>query len=433
MRPLVNSHATTNTKLSLNLIMAFKALRPELDLIYNTAYAAAGLGASPTRRSWWIADSAEACHIINKYNTCDRNENHWRALARHPYMQTGDFEQLYTSLPHDDLITKTRSVIQEAFSARKPPPQGKVIVLKFKDNVATWKHITHNEAGKRNGKEFFTIDMMMDATTVIVENTFFAFGGNIYRQQIGIPMGTNCAGYLAIYLYAYELKFIRQLALACTSIGRLDSITDRAHHTNARKILTAFTFTMRYIDDVHCIHNPYLPHLTYDSQIHQGFHGVYPDCLNLALEDEATSVNFLDLNIHMGINTTITGTAKYVIRTALFDKRQTDVFKGFVFNRFPHITSALTDRAKLGIVVSQFHRFRMIISDYHVFISEMSRVIYAMMNRGYTRRSLVRKFRGVLPMWPNLYHVQHGRRSSNNKVILDVTSSLDALLCSIDP
>ncbi len=56
----------------------------------------------------------------------------------------------------------------------------------------------------------------------------------------------------------------------------------------------------------------------------------------------------------MGINTT-----KSVIRTALHDKRQTDVFKGFVFHRFPHVTSALTDRAKFGIVVSQFHRFRM--------------------------------------------------------------------------
>lgn len=252
-------------------------------------------------------------------------------------------------------------------------------------------------------------------------------------------MGTNCAGYLAnVYLCAYELKLIRQLALACTSIGRLDSITDRAHHTNARKILTAFTFTMRYIDDVRCIHNPYLPHLTYDSQIHQGFHGVYPDCLNLALEDarsyvgeflrlEHTHGHQYDYNWHSQIRH-----SHCPIRQAA-NKRQTDVFKGFVFNRFPHITSALTDRAKLGIVVSQFHRFRRIISDYDVFISEMSQVIYVMMNRGYTRRSLVRKFRGVLRMWPNLYHVQHGRRLSNNRVILDVTSSLDALLCSTDP
>ena len=37
MRPLVNSYAITNTKLSTNLTIAFKALRPELDLIYNTA------------------------------------------------------------------------------------------------------------------------------------------------------------------------------------------------------------------------------------------------------------------------------------------------------------------------------------------------------------------------------------------------------------
>ncbi len=99
------------------------------------------------------------------------------------------------------------------------------------------------------------------------------------------------------------------------------------------------------------------------------------------------------------------GTAKCVIRTALFDKRQTDVLKGIIFNRLPNATRALTNRAKLGIVVSQFHRFRQIISDYDVFISEMSQVIYTMMNRGYTRRSLVKKFRGCDVRIPGMHAV----------------------------
>ena len=79
-------------------------------------------------------------------------------------------------------------------------------------------------------------------------------------------MGTNCAGYLAnVYLYAYELQFIRQLATACTATdSNSDSLAVRTTQLiNARKILTAFTFTMRYIDDVHATNNPFFRHLTY--------------------------------------------------------------------------------------------------------------------------------------------------------------------------
>ena len=163
MRPLVNSHATTNTKLSLNLTIALKAMRLELDLIYNTAYATSGLGENPSERSWWIADSVEGCQVLQKYNTCDRNEERWKDLPRHPYMQTGDFEQLYTSLPHNDLLARTQSVIQEAFTVRKPAPQGKVVVLKFNNGIAKWQSITADTARTRKGKEFFTLDMMMEA------------------------------------------------------------------------------------------------------------------------------------------------------------------------------------------------------------------------------------------------------------------------------
>ena len=130
----------------------------------------------------------------------------------------------------------------------------------------------------------------------------------------------------------------------------------------------------------------------------------------------------------MGDNKRLRGPPRLIIKTALFDKRQTEIFQGFVFNRFPHVTSALTDRAKLGIVVSQFHRFRRIISDYEHFITEMSEVIFIMIYRGYTRRSLMNKLRNVLRQWPHhLYHAQHGRRSNNKKVILDIKSTFECI------
>jgi hypothetical protein len=43
----------------------------------------------------------------------------------------------------------------------------------------------------------------------LLDNLFLCFGHCVYRQCIGIPMGTNCVVYSAnFYLFAYEFDFI---------------------------------------------------------------------------------------------------------------------------------------------------------------------------------------------------------------------------------
>jgi hypothetical protein len=52
----------------------------------------------------------------------------------------------------------------------------------------------------------------------LLDNLFLCFGHCVYRQCIGIPMGTNCAVYLAnIYLFTYEFDFIKCLLKSNTS------------------------------------------------------------------------------------------------------------------------------------------------------------------------------------------------------------------------
>ena len=75
----------------------------------------------------------------------------------------------------------------------------------------------------------------------LVDNIFVIFGGKVFHQIVGIPMGTNCAPLLAdIFLYSYEAEFIKSLL----STGR-------------KKLASQFNFTYRYIDDVLSINNPY--------------------------------------------------------------------------------------------------------------------------------------------------------------------------------
>jgi hypothetical protein len=39
----------------------------------------------------------------------------------------------------------------------------------------------------------------------LIDNIFVSFGGTLFQQVVGIPMGTNCAPLLAdLFLYSYE-------------------------------------------------------------------------------------------------------------------------------------------------------------------------------------------------------------------------------------
>ena len=49
----------------------------------------------------------------------------------------------------------------------------------------------------------------------LIDNIFVEFGGRIFQQTIGIPMGTNCAPLLAdLFLYSYEAEFVQSLLQA---------------------------------------------------------------------------------------------------------------------------------------------------------------------------------------------------------------------------
>ena len=41
------------------------------------------------------------------------------------------------------------------------------------------------------------------------------FGGHVYQQTVGIPMGTNCGPLVAdLFLYSYEADFVQHLQMS---------------------------------------------------------------------------------------------------------------------------------------------------------------------------------------------------------------------------
>ena len=51
-----------------------------------------------------------------------------------------------------------------------------------------------------------------DALVYLLDNIFIRFGTKLYRKNIGIPMGTNCAPLVADFvLFCYERDFLKSL------------------------------------------------------------------------------------------------------------------------------------------------------------------------------------------------------------------------------
>ena len=80
-----------------------------------------------------------------------------------------------------------------------------------------------------------------DVLVYLLDNICIRFGTKLYKQTIGIPMGTNCAPLVAdLFLFCYERDFMKSLS-----------------RENQADIIEAFNSTSRYLDDLLNIDNIY--------------------------------------------------------------------------------------------------------------------------------------------------------------------------------
>ena len=119
---------------------------------------------------------------------------------------------------------------------------------------------------------------MCEALTFLLDNIHIRFGFKLYRQIVGIPMGTNCAPLVAdLFLFCYEKGFMLSLS-----------------KDNQYKVIEAFNFTSRYLDDLLNIDNSF-----FDSMV-MVIH-IYPSELQLNKANVSdTEATFL--NLHLSIS-----------------------------------------------------------------------------------------------------------------------------------
>ena len=205
-------------------------------------------------------------------------------------MSTFDFSTLYTKIPHDKLLEVMFELVDFCFQG------GSHEQLSVSKTTARW--VSKNY---RTGLRF-SRQLVKDALKYLMGNCFFTCGEKVFRQVIGIPMGSDPAPFMAnLFLYHYENKWLKNLK--------------KNDIQKARK----FSNTFRFIDDLLTIND--------DNLFLENFSDIYPPELQLNLEASGDHVSFLDLDL------TLNGKQ---VDIKLFDKR--DNFP-FSITRLPYSTS----------------------------------------------------------------------------------------------
>ena len=141
---------------------------------------------SGVNRFWILSNSKTLLEQLNGTN------------KKLPYEQISswDFSTLYTTIPHLDLKRCLKSLIHKTYKANR-----------FRKMIITFKSAYFND-DVTDGQHAFEYDEFIELLEFLIDNIYIYFGNSVFRQTIGIPMGTNCAPLLAnLYLFYHEYHF----------------------------------------------------------------------------------------------------------------------------------------------------------------------------------------------------------------------------------
>ena len=155
-------------------------------------------------------------------------------------LSTYIFSTLYTTLPHNLIKEKLIDLIKREDSSF----------------LACNERQTFFTSGDTKRYKLWSCQNVCEALIYLLDNIYIRFGTKLYRQIVGIPMGTNCAPLVAdLFLFCYERDF-------------MTSPSD----VKQAEMIEAFKSTSRYLDDLLNIGNPY-----FEGMVNQ----IYPPELQL--------------------------------------------------------------------------------------------------------------------------------------------------------
>ena len=188
-----------------------------------------------------------------------------------------------------------------------------------------------------------------------MDNIYIRFGTKLYRQIVGIPIGTNCAPLVAdLFLFCYERDFVKNLS-----------------SDNQADVINAFNLTSRYLDDLPNIDNPY-----FEGMVNQ----IYSPELQLNIANTSdTEVPVLDLHLSFSNG----------FVSSIYDKR--DDFDFDIVN-FPFLDIDVPRRPSYGVYISQLIRFARVCSHVDDFNTRNECFTAKLLKQGYRHHKLRKAF-----------------------------------------
>ena len=166
-------------------------------------------------------------------------------------LSTYDISTLYTTFPHNLIKDKLVDLIERTFQR-----EGSLYIACNDRNAFFTSDAVRNY-------NLWSCQKVCEALTFLLDNIYIRFGSKLYRQIVGIPMGTNCAPLVAdLFLFCYERDFMLSLS-----------------DDNQSGVIEAFNSTSRYLDDLLNIDNNF-----FDSMVNR-IYRIYPSVLQLNKAD----------------------------------------------------------------------------------------------------------------------------------------------------
>ena len=273
-----------------------------------------------------------------------------RSFSQVSSIKTFDFSTLYTTLPHDKLKTRLKETIHKAFSHRNYG--SKFVVLGY--NSTYFSNKIHK------GKTCYSEEQVISMLEFLIDNIFVSFGGTLFQQVVGIPMGKD----------------------------------KKIHEARA------FNFTYRYIDDVLSINN---------SRFAEFLPLIYPPELEVKeTTDTASSASFLDLYLEFDDSGQLS--------TKIYDKRDDFNFK--IIN-FPNMCSNIPASPAYGVYISQLIRYARASSNYSDFLKRHLHLRNRLLDQGYKKIRLIRSLKKFIFRYQYLVEIYS---VSAEKIISDAFS-----------
>ena len=287
--------------------------------------------------NWSISRSQDVVHLLKTRKLPDNNK-----------LTVADFSTLYTAFEHSEISTNLGDLVNRMFKE-----EGKYI--------SVGRKAYYHSDEKRKCLKLGKIDILELIDTVI-SNSYVSYGGHIFLQTCGIPMGSNCSPVIADLCLSYmEFKFL----------------SNKANIGPARQLSNS----VRYIDDI----ATFGTHTLKDC-----YNKIYPDTLPLSFDDtSAGSGHFLDLYIDRN--------RKLI---TLYDKRND--FK-FEVIRFPFKSSNQPIGLGLNVLYAQVVRVARICGTKDEFLSNLAILCNIVSDRGYSTSEIRLTLRKTYKSFPLLF------------------------------